>query len=86
MLLLWEDEPISNEETKGLPTPRRLSNTAVLSGYGRQDPDGPHVAPINFAIWGDNVIHVTVSSPMDAGELAPFITRASPAWSAGTCH
>ena len=20
--------------------------------WGRQDPDGPHVGPMNFAIWG----------------------------------
>ena len=25
--------------------------------WGRQDPDGPHVGPINFAIWASNVAY-----------------------------
>ena len=23
--------------------------------WGRQDPAGPHVGPVNFAIWGNNL-------------------------------
>ena len=25
--------------------------------WGRQDPGGPHVGPMNFAIWGDVWFH-----------------------------
>ena len=30
--------------------------------WGRQDPDGPHVGPMNFTIW-DSIIWVVIAHP-----------------------
>ena len=27
--------------------------------WGRQNPGGPHVGPVNFAIWGVHTVHIT---------------------------
>ena len=50
--------------------------------WGRQDPDGPHVGPMNFAIWGlsvaftwaHNALHVTHSSVQVISPQSIFVT------------
>ena len=31
--------------------------------WGRQDPDGPHVGPLNFAIWGTIYVALAITHP-----------------------
>ena len=33
--------------------------------WGRQDPGGPHVGPMNFAIWDASILHVNMLSEIN---------------------
>ena len=37
---------------------RKVHGSNMGPIWGRQDPGGPHVGPINFAIWGYGVSYV----------------------------
>ena len=45
---LWDGETIPDSKVHG-------ANMGPI--WGRQDPGGPHVAPMNFAIW-DDILHI----------------------------
>ena len=45
---------------------RRVPNSKIHGAnmgpiWSRQDPSGPHVGPMNFAIWGENQGYVNTS-------------------------
>ena len=45
----------NSKNAKGIEVitdPDSLRGTNMGPIWGRQDPDGPHVDPMNFAIWG----------------------------------
>ena len=43
-MILWKNIP----DTK-------INEAKMGPIWGRQDPDGPHVGPMNFAIWDNNL-------------------------------
>ena len=43
--------------------PDKVYGTNMAPTGGRQDPSGPHVGPMNFAIWAVNIWYGLVSQP-----------------------
>ena len=45
IVLLWVTDPYD-----------KVHDANIGPIWGRQDPDGPHVGPMNFAIWGRFIV------------------------------
>ena len=45
--------------------------------WGRQDPGGPHVSPVNFAIWDGTelLMRTFIDVPVDNGSMETLITQ-----------
>ena len=57
----------------------KVHGTNMGPMWGRQDPGGPHVGPMNFAIWdyADGLVQERLNSSVLAMELHLFCTNPS---------
>ena len=47
----------------------KIHGANMGSIWGRQDPGGPHVGPINFAIWGSQLATISVIAVANKSEI-----------------
>ena len=64
----------------------RVHGANVGPIWGRQDPGGPHVGPMNFAIWVSFLkIQLTVANPLPLPLYNLFLQQNADLWAVITC-